>query len=341
VRLASPHFDRSDLAAEYYDRHLFEDRTFGDLLRDRQGPFLTINATDMELGFRFEFTQEQFNRLCSDLSTFPVARAVAASSSFPGLFTPITLRNYGGTCGATEPGWMAASDGSGMSARRRSKVMEVRSYLNQADRQYIHLVDGGVADNLGVRGFLDAVISRDSVWQTMQAYHLEKLRKVILIVVNASVGRDYRMGTRENAPGSFGVVRSAMRVPINRYSFEMVELFRDHMETWSEEIKELGRAELAKKESLEVSAPPTASVPEVDFRIVEVNLNALPDDTERRYFNSLPTNFKLPPGAVNRLREVAGRLLRQSADWENLLQELHGSEADGSSSVSAPRGHPQ
>ncbi len=220
---------------------------------------------------------------------------------------------------------MKASDGPGMSDRRQSKVMEVRSYLNQTDRQYIHLLDGGLADNLGVRGFLDAVISRDSVWRTMQAYHLEKLRKVILIVVNASVGRDFTVGTRENAPGSFKVVRSAMRVPINRYSFEMVELFRDHMEKWSEEIRELRRAELPEEEIQEVSGAHTTSVPEVDFHIIEVNFNALLDDSERRYFNSLPTNFNLPPGAVDRLREVAGRLLRQSPDWESLLQELHGS----------------
>jgi NTE family protein len=341
VRLASPHFDRSDLAAEYYDRHLFQDRTFGDLLRDGRGPFLTINATDMELGFRFEFTQEQFDLLCSDLSTVPVSRAVAASSSYPGLLTPITLRNYGGTCGNTEPEWMKAPDDPAMSDRRRSKVLEVRSYRDSTDRRYIHLLDGGLADNLGVRGFLDAVISRDSVWQTMRAYQLEKLRKVVLIVVNASVGRDYEAGTQENAPGSFRVVRSAMRVPINRYSFEMVELFRDQMEKWREEIQELRRAAHAEKENPEPPGAAKASIPEVDFHIVEVNFNALPDDEEHRYFNSLPTNFKLPPDAVDRLREVGGRLLRQSSDWKTLLQELHGSEANGSPGSAMRFGDPK
>ena len=341
VRLASPHFDRSDLAAEYYDRHLFGHRTFGDLLRDGRGPFLTINATDMELGFRFEFTQEQFDLLCSDLSSVPVARAVAASSSFPGLLTPITLRNYGGACGNTEPDWMKASDGAGMSARRQSKVLEVRSYLEREDRQHLHLLDGGLADNLGIRGFLDAVISRDSVWRTMQAYHLEKLRKVLLIVVNASAGRDYKIGARENAPDALTVARSAMRVPINRYSFEMVELFRDHMEKWSQEIRELRRAPLQGKEGQEVSGAPAASVPAVDFHIIEINFNALLEDAERRYFNSLPTRFKLPPGAVERLRGVAGRLLRQSPEWTSLLHELRGPEVDGPSDASARSGHPQ
>ena len=341
VRLSSPHFDRSDLAAEYYDRHLFEHRTFGDLLKNGQGPFLTINATDMELGFRFEFTQEQFDLLCSDLSSFPISRAVAASSSYPGLLTPITVKNFGGACGDTEPEWMKRSVGAGMSTRRQSKLLEVRSYVDRTDRLYIHLLDGGLADNLGVRGFLEAVITRDSVWQTMQDYHLRKLRKVVLIVVNASVGRDYRIGAREDAPGTIRTLRSAIRVPISRYSFETVELFRDHVERWREEIRELRRAESRKKAGQERLGEPAASVPDVDFHIIEINFNSLADDAERRYFNSLPTKLKLPRGASDRLREVAGRLLRQSPDWTRLLQELNGSEVYVSSSVSTQNGHPR
>jgi NTE family protein len=328
VRLASPHFDRSDLAAEYYDRHLFEHRTFGDLLRDGQGPFLTINATDMELGSRFEFTQAQFDLLCSDLSSFPVSRAVAASSSYPGLLTPITLQNYGGTCGDAEPEWMKTSDGPGVSTRRQTKAMEVRSYLSQTSRPYLHLLDGGLADNLGVRGFLDEVITRDSVWQTMQAYRLQKLRKVILIVVNASVVRDYRMGTRKNAPGAARSIRSAIGVPINRYSFESVELFRDHMDKWGKEIGELRRAQTGRMGDAGESDTPSPSIPDVKFHIIEIHFDALPDDTERRYFNSLPTTFRLSSEAVDRLREAAGRLLRQSPTWSDLLQELNGLKID-------------
>ncbi len=46
VRLLSPTFDRSDLAAEYYDKYVFEKGTFGDIAA-RKGPMILINATDM------------------------------------------------------------------------------------------------------------------------------------------------------------------------------------------------------------------------------------------------------------------------------------------------------
>ena len=76
-RLASSSFDRINLAAEYYDKNIFSGRTFGNLIEQRRKPYIIINATDMTLGRRFEFTQDQFDLLCSDLSTVNVATAVA------------------------------------------------------------------------------------------------------------------------------------------------------------------------------------------------------------------------------------------------------------------------
>src|SRR6267378_490613 len=98
ARLASPWFSRSDLVAEFYDRQLFHGKTFGDLMERNRRPFLSIEATDMSLGGGFEFTQDRFDFLCSDLSTFPVARAVAASAAFPILLSPVTVNNYAGSC---------------------------------------------------------------------------------------------------------------------------------------------------------------------------------------------------------------------------------------------------
>ena len=79
--------------------------------------------------------------------------AVGASSALPMVFPPITVQNYGGTCGFEKPAWL---DESLKNARvsvprqwRYARVLE--SYLAQVNRPYIHLIDGGISDNLGVR----------------------------------------------------------------------------------------------------------------------------------------------------------------------------------------------
>ena len=98
VRLASPFFNRSRLAAEYYDEHLFRGATFADLER-QPGPGILINATDLSTGSRFAFNRFFFDPICSDLSRYHVAQAVTASSAVPVLLTPVTLENRAGACG--------------------------------------------------------------------------------------------------------------------------------------------------------------------------------------------------------------------------------------------------
>jgi NTE family protein len=103
-KLGSARYNRSDLAAEYYDEILFDGKTFGDVLA-RNSPMLNINATEMALGAQFTFDPAQFALICSDYVNFPVSRAVTASSAVPILFSSVILRNYAGTCPFVLPPW--------------------------------------------------------------------------------------------------------------------------------------------------------------------------------------------------------------------------------------------
>jgi NTE family protein len=150
-KIFSGTFGRSDQSAEYYDKHVFEGKTFGDMAA-RKGPVIFINATDMSYGTRLAFTQDVFDLICSDLSHYPVARAAAASSAVPMALTPITLRNYAGTCGYKIPErYEKTMEGGAVSERQFYLANNLSVYLDSEKKRYIHLVDGGVADNLGLR----------------------------------------------------------------------------------------------------------------------------------------------------------------------------------------------
>jgi NTE family protein len=60
----------------------------------KDGPFIIINASELGHGIRFSFIQEYFSLFCSDLSNFPVSKAVAASSAVPIVFLPVVLEKY-------------------------------------------------------------------------------------------------------------------------------------------------------------------------------------------------------------------------------------------------------
>ena len=119
------------------------------------------------------------------------------------------------------------------------------------------------------------------------------------------------------------ILRSA-GVPIERYSYETIELMKDRTEilSWRRELL-VARARLAGMSEAEAEA----SVPRSDLHALDVSFDAIPDPEERSFFLNLPTSFVLPAEAVDRLREIAGRLLRNSLEYESLLRDLGGAPA--------------
>lgn len=310
ARASSPQFGRIDLVAEYLDDKIFDHATFGDLVTQGRRPFVMINASDMSLGTRFEFTQDQFDLLCSDLSAFPLARAVAASSAVPIVFSPLTIRNYGGTCGYEGP-VQADETSHGTTARQIYKAAEVRSYLDSGARPYLHLLDGGITDNIGLRGMLDRVASGDGPLALARAMRLERLRKAVLIVVNAETAPDLSLDRREAVPTITQVFRAVKDIPINRYSFETIELLKTNFEDWARQVRQQNEAQ-----------PANGAQAGFDFYLIEVTFDAISDPAERDFFRGIPTSYSLPAETVDQLRALGPRLIGKSADYQRLLHDL-------------------
>jgi NTE family protein len=307
IRLASPAFSRSDLAAEYYDHLLFSGATFGDLTRRQNRPFLSINATDIASGARFEFTQDEFDLIHSDLSRFLISRAVAASSAFPVYLTPVVLKNFSADRPQTEPEWIQSIlHNLEASTRLKYVASEARSYRN-GHRQFIHLVDGGLADNLGLRGALDRAMAREQ-YTRMPGAPIGLPRRVAIIIVDAHTDSDYGWDSKEYSLGLGALLGSLSQAAVSHYSFETIELFREVMARLSREGAEKGNSELS----------------EIETYVIDLHFNQLADPSDRRFFNSVQTSFQLPSKTVDRLRQLATRHLADNQEFKRLVSDLNG-----------------
>ena len=65
---------RTEIAAKLYNTRVFDGATY-QRLEQRPRPYIILNGTDATTGARFEFNQEQFDLLCSDLSKVPLPAA--------------------------------------------------------------------------------------------------------------------------------------------------------------------------------------------------------------------------------------------------------------------------
>jgi NTE family protein len=224
--LLSPFYGRGDLAASYYDAGIFEGATYESMPRRR--PFVVLNATDIGQGAGFSFTQDHFDRLCSNLDSVPIGRAVAASSAFPIVFTPLTLVNYNydnSSCRYATPGWVsdAGSDAIGdMAGYDRARTW--MSYEDAGRRPYVHLSDGGIADNIGLRAIEEAMLDSAALPGIRQT---EGIKHLVLITVDAKPRPDKCSDRIARPPGVLTVLSAAATSPMENYSSDTVQRFSE------------------------------------------------------------------------------------------------------------------
>lgn len=306
-RLASPEFGRGDLLQEQFETTLFGKTTFGDLARNRKGPFAVISATDMAIGNRLEFTQEYFDLMCLDLSQLSVARAVAASSAVPAVFAPLTLNNHGGNCGYTLPAPLQAGlqddDGSLQSQTRREFIRTLRQYENSGKRPYIHLLDGGLTDNTGLRSLLDAsqIYADNLLYRQFREGNIEN---IVIIHVNAQNQLASSIDQSPDIPGFRDVISAIIDIPIDQSTLESLRRFRSFVDDWNNDQHR------------------HANRHPIGMYFVSLNLRDLPEGALRERVLNIPTRFFLPETDVNDLKHAARTLLEQSEEYHRLLQTL-------------------
>jgi NTE family protein len=112
---------------------------------------------------------------------------------------------------------------------------------------------------------------------------------------------------------------------MDSYSFETIETMKDRQAilAWRRALL-VARARLAGATEAQAEAEASLVIPKLDLMTLDISFDAIPDPKERAHFMNLPTAFVLPPEDVDRLREVAGRLMRESPDFQSVVRELGG-----------------
>ena len=292
---------RSDAASTLYDGTIFKGATFADLQR-RNGPLIVINASDLEGSIRFAFLQEFFDLLCSDLRSYPLADAVAASSAVPVLFEPVVLQNNSGCAAPHLP--QPAED----SPQLQQVVKGLRGYADKQQRHYVHLADGGLTDNLGLRAFQETIDLAGGLRPFLRKIGREPNGHVVVVSVDASGKAAEGLGLERRAPSILRAVDIMSDVQLHRYNAATLEQMQDSLQRWAKDV----------------------STPErkVQPRLVTVALRDVVDESERQRLSRISTNFDLEGGQVDALVAAGRALLRANPEFRGLLDALGGKPAN-------------
>jgi NTE family protein len=181
----------------------------------------------------------------------------------------------------------------------------MKTYLDPKTKPYIYLIDGGVSDNLGVRGIVESLIARGGIHESLRALGLQQTRRVGIVIVDAKTEEKARWQLLDEVPGIGTILGVSSTIMINKYNFETIEFLHHVARDWTHDDEIHGQKP-------------------IDFYITHIAFDTLPDEKERDYFNSVPTSFSLEEEQVDRLREVAAKLLYTDKDFRRFVEDLGG-----------------
>ncbi len=287
----------------WLDAHLYNHATFKDLLT-RPRPRVWINASDVYNRTAFIFAPVTFSALCSDLTSYPVSLAVAASAAVPVVFAPIVIQNYPGGCPVGLPAWVQRVRNDPLASPL------IKSYADALERyrtgaiKYVKLLDGGLVDNYGLAGFTIARLASETPFGPLAPQEAVKLRRFLFLVVDS--GRAPSGNWAQTIPGPSGVdlIMATSDTATGSGALGSYSAFDGTMTDWKKALI-AWRCGLSEADRRRFGAPPGWNCHDVQFFISRISFDQLGPDRAAA-LNKVETRFKLPRDQVDMLI-AAGR----------------------------------
>ena len=302
--LFNPLVGTNDRMMQVYDRMMFHGATFADLAR-RGRPQVSINATDISFGRPFGFLPLTFDVICSDLASLPVAQAVAASNGFPVLFGPVTLRNYRGPECPLPPvvpqsAWGRAQD----DLRARALLETLQRYSDPEQVKWIHLMDGGISDNLALRVLLNDVLQMETQAERFSA-GLMPVRRVLVISVDGQAAPNPAWPQQRTVSGLGQIVSAATGAQIGAYNLETLIAIEHTVDDFTKQLRQMR----CRRGRIILGYP----CDDVAGQVLRVSLSDYDDPDTRARLLAIRTGLTLPRQQVDELVAAGEAMIRRHA----------------------------
>ncbi len=288
--------DRSGLPA-WLKANVFGEATFRELYRPGR-PTVWINASDITAKTPFIFEPVTFGSICSDLYTYPIAEAVAASAAVPIVFAPVVIKSFADKCGFRLPEHLdALSRRRDVSPNARAYLTALRRYRDVAQVGFIKLLDGGLTDNWGLAGINVALAAAPDPYRPLGREDAIVLEKFVFVVVDSGRNSSADWSKTLEGPTGAQLLEAVTDTAIDSAVRNSFEVLRLQMAAWEERLKNW-RCGLAPEEVARVRG----STDNWDCRKLEVQVERISfedlDPSTAAKLGAIPTRFVLEPGDV-------------------------------------------
>src|SRR5260221_9667114 len=236
ARLLAGGLNDSSNFQRWLEQDLFQGATYADMFRHGK-PIVWINATHVYQRMSFPFNQRVFDALCSDLASFPVSEAVAASMAVPVFFVPIVLEKHPNHCTTDLPDWvMDPMSISGKPLLTQALARSLRDLRDTRNGRYVKLIDGGVTDNFGLVSILQARLILGTPYGPLTEHDAITVRNMLFVVADAGQGPNGSWLQQIAGPSGIDLATAAIDAAVDanvRLSYDGFVLM---MKNWRDDI---------------------------------------------------------------------------------------------------------
>jgi NTE family protein len=293
----------------WLDANLFNGATFGEF-REAGRPRVWINASDIYNRTPFVFGATAFNAMCSDLSKYPLANAVAASAAVPVAFAPVVIQTFPKQCSDPLPAWIVKARDNANAPPMLNSFAKAISRYHDGEIPYIKLLDGGLVDNYGLAGFTIARLSADTPYGPLSPQQAVKLRRGLFLVVDAKTGVSGNWINSVEGPTGVELVRAAADTAIDASVNTSFTAFDRTMGDWQGSLIKW-RCGLSAADRVKLGARPGWNCHDLKFFVGRVGFDQL-DPARAAELEAVPTRFRLPPEQVDSVIAAGRDALRSN-----------------------------
>jgi NTE family protein len=303
----------------WLDDNLFGGATFRDLVTN-QRPRILINASDIYNRTPFVFTNATFDAMCSDLMSYPISEAVAASAAVPVVFAPIVLETYPGRCQARLPNWVArARDNRNAQPLLRDYADAIESY-NNGSMRYVKLLDGGLVDNFGLSGMTIALLSATRPYEPLTQQRAARIRRIFFLIVDSGRGPSGDWAQQLPGPTGADLVMATADTATEASTRASFTAFVALMNDWVGKVRRW-RCGLSGAERQRLGVGPSWNCNDVNVFVERVGFDQF-DRTRAEALNAIPTRFHLPQQSVDLLIEAGAEAVRNNSIYQAFRRGL-------------------
>src|SRR5271165_4613744 len=231
---------------------------------------------------------------------------------------PLTLTSYNERCQAKRPPTAAPADWAETPdelSRRALLARTANRYLDPERTKYVHLLDGGISDNLALRGVTNGAIALDENSETFRRVAL-KARRVLVLSVDGQSASDPSLSKQRVVTGLGQIFGAVSGTQIDAHNFETLNLTASELHQLVESLQKARCAQARVIEGHDCA--------DVRGALVHISLASIPDPQERQRLQAIPTGLTIPDEDIDLIVSSGEHLVQQNETIRGLISGLDG-----------------